>query len=400
MIVKVKFSLILFLLTVLFVSSCSKKTEEEQTDDFTEPNTKSNVKYIRNSTTPLYKNFNLKINKLYSISGDNEGLDSNITFTEPYIIKLDNQNNIYIVDFKTSVIKKFDDRGKFETNIGNQGQGPGEFKNISHIEIKKDTLYVYEYAKKLNKFNPSGEFLYSKTYGNQNFTVSKIKPLTDSTMIGYTFSTEIENNEAKFTLKTSVLDFDVNELRTIYKTEIPFEDYLKDKSYLVEKGHLITSDMNKTIYIANRNKENYTINAYNDQGDKKFQITKNYRKIKLDTKAKTELKEVNKKSISSKKDFNNLYDYKPAIFNIFTDKNDNLWVTTFIPNLHNRFEFDIFDKSGIYIGNYIIDASNKEFKDYASCENLGIFFENDLLIVVDYDYITVNVFDYEIDLKN
>jgi len=67
--------------------------------------------------------------------GDNLDLGNEYLFRDPQQIKTDTDGNIFITDRNSSVIKVFDKNFRFLKSIGNIGQGPGEFQEITNFEI-------------------------------------------------------------------------------------------------------------------------------------------------------------------------------------------------------------------------------------------------------------------------
>ena len=65
----------------------------------------------------------------------------------PEDIDVDPDGNIYILDLKDALIKKYDSEGVFIANIGRKGQGPGEFDHPDNMEI--DSLNGCIYALRL-----------------------------------------------------------------------------------------------------------------------------------------------------------------------------------------------------------------------------------------------------------
>lgn len=63
----------------------------------------------------------------------------------PGIVREDQQGNIYILDFDTDFIFKFDKDQKFIKKFGGRGQGPGEFNYITVFDINpQNNLIVYD----------------------------------------------------------------------------------------------------------------------------------------------------------------------------------------------------------------------------------------------------------------
>jgi len=386
---------LLLTLTVLALTSCSKKTETMK-KNYTETII-DGVRYINNSTTPFYKKFDLNLKKLYTINGISDDLDSIETFTK--IIKpiFDSERNIYIADAKTSSIKKFDKTGSFIRSIGKLGSGPGEFKDITEPLINNDTLLVYTYSKEVHRLNLDGGFINRTPFVKQNLiAIVQLSKKNDSSFIGYAFTFEKKEDEVKFVLRTSIYSYNVKEIKNIYKNDVSSEEYKKDPyKNLVRKEHVITHSKNN-VFVTDRDNENYKIIGYSTKGKKEIEIRKNFRKIKY---TEDELNYLIK-LIENPEDLKKMYDYKPAIYRLLTDKSENLWVNTYGPDQQYKQEYDVFNKNGIFIGEYKVDFEDKKFQQFSESESIGFFFEEDLLVILDYDNITVNVYEYEINMSD
>ncbi len=80
--------------------------------------------------------------------GVSEG-DENYMFGGIIDVEVDSQENIYVLDWKNKTVKKYDKDGRFLQNIGQKGQGPGEFSSIlvDSCLDRNDRLYVVELRK-------------------------------------------------------------------------------------------------------------------------------------------------------------------------------------------------------------------------------------------------------------
>lgn len=86
---------------------------------------------------------------------------NDIIFGLPYAVLSDSERNIIVSDNKQGVIRVFDSSGKFISNIGRTGRGPGEFLQISSLTLlPNDELLVFDFfQKRFTKFSMKGEVL-------------------------------------------------------------------------------------------------------------------------------------------------------------------------------------------------------------------------------------------------
>lgn len=74
-------------------------------------------------------------------------------------ISIDSIGSIYLLDFPSKRILKYDKNGKFIKTIGRVGQGPGEFVQPLNLFIdEKDNLYVNNQGRALIVFDKDGAF--------------------------------------------------------------------------------------------------------------------------------------------------------------------------------------------------------------------------------------------------
>jgi len=121
------------------------------------------------------------------ILGSTEG-DPNTTFGEFISYTVDDQENIYILDWRAKTVRKFGPKGDYLLSFGKAGQGPGEFSDPQEIRFLPDEhLIVFEgESQKFSVFNLKGDFvksgrffklMYSPYFGlsNGNFITTHVQ---------------------------------------------------------------------------------------------------------------------------------------------------------------------------------------------------------------------------------
>ncbi len=67
---------------------------------------------------------------------------------------VDNRGRVFIADSDQNVIHAFDSYGSYITQVGREGQGPGEFGNISTPRVDDNFLYAYDWSQRqINAFD-------------------------------------------------------------------------------------------------------------------------------------------------------------------------------------------------------------------------------------------------------
>lgn len=85
----------------------------------------------------------------------------NITTPDEGRAAVDGEGNVYVADVNNYRVQKFDPNGKFLTKWGSEGNGDGQFREISDIAIDQhNDVYIVDYRENaVQKFNCKGGFL-------------------------------------------------------------------------------------------------------------------------------------------------------------------------------------------------------------------------------------------------
>jgi hypothetical protein len=127
--------------------------------------------------------------------GSTEG-DPNITFGEFISYTVDDQENIYILDWRAKTVRKFGPKGDYLLSFGKAGQGPGEFSDPKEIRLlPTGHLIIFEgESQKFSVFNLKGDFvksgrffklMYSPYFGlsNGNFIATHVQYDQQNTVV-------------------------------------------------------------------------------------------------------------------------------------------------------------------------------------------------------------------------
>lgn len=114
--------------------------------------------------SPEPERLSLQFEEEFNIGGDTSAtLKSQLA--SPVGVRTDSEGNIYVPDRGATEIKVYDVEGNFLRSIGQEGSGPGEFGQITAIEVgNQDTLFVMdEPQRRITKFLASGEVVGSQS---------------------------------------------------------------------------------------------------------------------------------------------------------------------------------------------------------------------------------------------
>ena len=88
------------------------------------------------------------------------GIDTAIYFSWSRSLTIDQNNNIYVADYRGHKIFKFNFNGKLLKKIGRHGQGPAEFFYITSIDCRQEKLTVADKGNQRVQFlDQEGEYL-------------------------------------------------------------------------------------------------------------------------------------------------------------------------------------------------------------------------------------------------
>jgi hypothetical protein len=143
------------------------------------------IRTVRNPKKPIYGEFTLDLESDLIIGGDG---DDNTIFYEARRMAVDGNGNMYVLDSGNHRIQKFDDEGNYLQTIGKEGQGPGEFENLSAIFLAGDGTFYVTDGMRMQRFKQDGTFLSSIPLTNRitDFWVAPEKRI---------FGVEVRNTE-------------------------------------------------------------------------------------------------------------------------------------------------------------------------------------------------------------
>lgn len=144
------FLCIIFLL--LLVCVCCRREAPEQI--ITE--VVDGISIVKNPGQPAFGDFSFDLREDLVI-GENYTDDNYYFSLRPPDMEVDDQGNIYVVDYSNTRIQKYDQSGRYLDSYGRWGQGPGDIQMPNRI--KWDTqgiLWVFDSTRKIVGFNQDG----------------------------------------------------------------------------------------------------------------------------------------------------------------------------------------------------------------------------------------------------
>ena len=117
------------------------------------------VSVVHNPKEPLHKTPVLELQEELSLGGPNTQGDYAIGQIMDVVV--DEVGAVYVLDYKNSHIKVFDQAGVFVRTIGRKGQGPGEFEIPVMMSLIRShgELAVQQVTRRISFFKTDGTFL-------------------------------------------------------------------------------------------------------------------------------------------------------------------------------------------------------------------------------------------------
>ncbi len=146
----------LLLLIVITYCSCSS-SENETAHSFTFY-TEDGIDISETTGGPKYQTELFIYTKILQVRSDPENIDS--LLERPSEMLMGNDGCLYISDNSRRQILQFDKEGAFVRVYGRVGRGPGEFRSISLLSVRGNTLTVYDVVLgRTTRYRTSGELI-------------------------------------------------------------------------------------------------------------------------------------------------------------------------------------------------------------------------------------------------
>ncbi|MDA3885989.1 MAG: 6-bladed beta-propeller [Candidatus Delongbacteria bacterium] len=370
--------------TILLFSSCSKS---DNGNSMTE---NDGLKIYKNSK-PSDKNFQYTTKELFTIGGDEVDIsDTNEVFNDITMIKSDSEGNLYILDRRKSVIRKFDKNGDFVLSTGTRGTGPGEMIRASDMAITEDTIYVSDMrSRKVLRFDTNGKFINDIMMPRETGSPRSFKELNNQRFIGMLTSVARNSGARQMTMNLAIMDKKFNVINSLHSETFDFDwETFNPLDHNIE---FIAG--NDKIYVAETSESKYEINVYDLKGKHIETIKKNYARIKYSEEEKLNLKEQSESQSRRHTLDTEKLNFKNSIKKVYVDKNGYLLVESSQKRDEtnkNHFVLDIF-KDGQLLNTVDLNSSDGF---YSSDEVYEKDFIDDRIVIYDIANMTIKIYSY------
>ena len=294
-----------------------------------------------------------------------------------YIV-VDDEENLYVLDYKSHNIKVFDSEGTYTRTIGKQGQGPGELNTPGGLQIMPDgTLLVEDTLnRRLAFYKLDGTFIKNKSIADRTSLITLVLDKSGSYL-----GRELIIEENKLFWEVRKFDKDLNHLFTIDR--IPFPNPLTDNINVFDQIFYFIFDSRGNILYGNP--KDYAIKIYNPEGKLVKRIEKKFTPREVTDEEKDEILErIPTVGINIKDRL--IFPKNYPAYEMFTiDEEGRLIVRTFNKGKNEGENLvDVFDTEGRLITSFATKASPRVWKNgklYSIEEN-----EDGINIIKRYSY--------------
>lgn len=335
--IKIKFVLAVFLLfSFIILVFCNKqKTDWKGTIE-----EEDGVIVVKNPKEPIYgvDAFNLE-EEITIGERDKDGESLFISITS---VRIDDEENIYVLDRKACQIKVFDKNGIHLRNIGRKGQGPGEmqFPTVMEIVSGKEIMICDLRNNRVSYFSLKGELVKEVSKG-KFFRLISPTPDSRGNFIG---SYRIRMGQ-KRVVELKKFDSNFEPIFTLKKL-----DYTDEPNVIYPYPPFIIYVVLKDDKILWGNWLHYRLQIVDEAGKITRRIIKDYNPIKITEKDKE--KDIKQRFGDQgippgiKVEFP---EYHPAFWYLSIDDEGRIFVQTFERTEEGSYYYDVFDSEGKYI---------------------------------------------------
>jgi hypothetical protein len=363
-------------------SGCSKK---EQTCTVTE---NDGIKTYHNKNIPSDPDFKITPKEVFTIHGYDENIeDSTRMIINLGAVDVDSKGNIFVLDSRRASVKKFDKNGKFIKSFGRIGNGPGESSFAWTLVVLNDSVMIDDYnAFKIVKYDNDGNFIRNiaiKTSGMPE----RYRRFGKDKIVGYQGYDEMVDEVYYSSYNFTLMNSELVKVKELFEKRIKFDQPSYNFFDIFLSAYAVSD---KEIFFAIKSDTQYLIKVFDQNGDYKYSIKRNYTRQIFN---ETELDEFGVKYKDRWYFNNNKSIYKSAIVQMEYDKYGNLWVFSSIKrDEKNRHDFyvDIF-KDGVFINTIKLDICPGY--DYVNYDH-QIKLINDRLYYINSPEQYVKIFEY------
>lgn len=327
---------VFILFFLIIVTACQKqKTEWKGTIE-----EKNGVVVMSNPKDPLYDKDIMSLEEELTI-GDVDK-ESEPLFIDISSVRIDYEENIYVLDYKACQIKVFDKNGRHLRIIGRKGQGPGEMQLPTMMEmVSGKEIMIYDLPNnRISFFSLQGELLYEISKG-KFFRLLVPMPDSKRNFIG---SMRYQIGEKRL---DELMKFDSNfrQLFTIDRLE-----YTDEPNVIYPFPPFILYIVLEDDKVLWGNWLHYHLQIADEVGKTTRKIIKDYDPVEITDEDRERDFEERFGGSGVPPDIKLEFPrYYPAFWHLSTDDGGRIFVQTFERTGEGSYYYDVFDSDGKYM---------------------------------------------------
>jgi hypothetical protein len=291
------------------------------------------VTVIKNPVQPLYGDEAWAITPELTI-GEKEGAPEYM-FQSPRGLAVNDQGDIYVLDFGAREIKMYDKQGRHIKTIGRRGQGPGElYLPLSILWTEQDRLLVGGFTR-LSYFDQDGTFIKATPTGGQ-LAISAVD------CDGNFFGTGMAQDKGAYEIRK--YDPKLKQICSFGTSPFPntAQTGRRNPFFTLIRADIINGNQIVTGYA----EEGYVLKIYDGEGTLLRRIEKDYVPRNIDQ------EDVDERTADDPPEMKLKYDvpkHFPPFRWLLADDEGGIWVLTFEKTPDREMTYmDVFDSEGKY----------------------------------------------------
>lgn len=328
---------ILLLIVALFMPVCSKKKASYRTE------TIDGITVIHNLRIDPEMAFEDRAFREDMTVGVEEG-EADYMLYSPVDIDADPDGNVYILDMKDALIKKYDSDGLFIRNIGRKGKGPGEFDRPIQMEIDSSSRIIVAdpYQRRFEFLSRDGNHIRSVRMGP--YVSSLCCGKEGLILVGYGWYESDGNQEYRI----GRLDEETGEIEDLFAQKQYWPARLQNDRLRYDFPYFVRVAIDSQNRIFAGVATDYEIHVLVLDGELEMMFDKVFDKNPVKGEM---LEQITKMTLKGPNPF--VKDpYFPVFDTLSTDEEDNLWIQNYSPKwagkTNKKTRYDVFSSAGIF----------------------------------------------------
>lgn len=331
--------LIVFILFVFLCSFCCAKKEApthraEIIDGITV------VQNLRINPEAAYKD--LAFTEDLTI-GVEEG-EADYMLYSPEDIDADLEGNIYILDLRDALVKKYDSQGVFTKDIGRRGTGPGEFDHPSDLEIDSFNRIIVAdpYQRRFEIFTSDGNYV--KSVRMESYVSAMTCGKDGLVLIGYSWYESDGTQE----YRVASLDTETGQVTEIFTNKKYWPARLMNDRLQYDFPYFVRAAIDSQNRIFVGVGIDYEIRVLGRDGELESKFTKAHERIPVKGEMLDQITKITLKGP-------NPYvknPYFPVFWSLSIDEEDNIWIQHYQPKWAGQTNtetlYDVFSPDGVF----------------------------------------------------